>query len=102
NLINRSEFEASLRRIRYDNLNGKYHSEWITKDSDAIYNRVAALIQAIGRIERVWAKMPNQYIVMNREVWNLFAVFCTRPQFQDVLEARMPIVSSNLQSIFEQ
>lgn len=101
-LISRMEFEAALRRIRFENLNSKYHSEWVTKDGDAIYNRIAALIQAIGRIERVWTPMPDQIIMMNREVWNLFAVFCTRPQFQDVLERRMPIISSNLQAIFKQ
>ena len=102
NLINRDEFEAALRRIRFENLNQKYHKEWVTKAEESYYNRIAALIQAIGRIERVWSPMPDQTVVMNQEVWNLFAVFCTRPQFEDVLTSRMPIVSGNLQSIFAQ
>lgn len=102
-IITRSEFENCLRRVHTDSqLNGKYHMEWATKRSESVYNRLAALIQALGRIERVWETLPNQTVVFSRDVWQVFQLFCTRPQFEDIFSKRLPIVSSNLQSIFEQ
>lgn len=102
-IITRNQFETALRRVHSDSgLNGKYHREWATQGSESVYNRLAALIQALGRIERVWKKMPDQTVVFSKDVWQIFQLFCTRPQFEDVFRSRMPIVSSNLHSIFEQ
>lgn len=101
-VISRDEFEKSLRSIHFDNLNARYHNEWATKGSESVYNRMAALIQALGRIERVWRALPDQTVVLSKDVWQVFELFCTRPQFAEVFENRMPIISSNLQEIFAQ
>jgi hypothetical protein len=102
-IITRNQFETALRRVHSDaGLNAKYHKEWATQGGESVYNRLAALIQALGRIERVWKRMPNQTVVFNRDVWQIFQLFCTRPQFEDVFRSRMSIVSSNLRAIFEQ
>jgi hypothetical protein len=100
-VITRNDFEKALSLIHTIDLNTAYHTNSSTRD-DAILNRIATFIQAIGRIERVWREMPNQTVILSKEVWQIFELFCTRPQYADLIERRMSIISSNLQQIFTQ
>lgn len=100
-VITRQEFEEILAHLHTTNLNEKYHQNALTR-GDATLNQVATFIQALGRIERVWHPMKDQTVTMSRDVWNIFELFCTRPQYESVLQDKLKTTSSNLSSIIEQ
>ena len=66
--------------------------------ADYQLNTIAALIQALGRIERVWAATPDQHVVLCREAYHAFQRFLA-PEFDGVREMRERMISSNLRSV---
>lgn len=99
-----SDTEITVERHfeRYlENIRAKYNpfNEIYLKSHDGILNQLAVYIQAIGRIERVWEKMDNQYIYFRREVYELFEMFSTSNDFINVKQKIFPYLSGNLQSL---
>ncbi len=68
---------------------------------DALLNNMATFMQALGRVERVWSKMPDQTVLFSGEVYSCFQAFCS-PRYDSLREEREPIISDNLQQIFTQ
>ncbi len=79
--------------------NQDYHQQSAT-EKDAFLNNMAIFMQAMGRVERVWSKMPDQSIVMSHDVYLSFQRFCS-PEFDYISEDRDPIISGNLQSVLD-
>lgn len=81
--------------------NRSYHQNNSTK-SDSLLNRIAAFIQAIGRIEREWnVDTPQQTIVMSREVYDYFRTYLLE-DYEYIRASRKQIISHNLKQVFEQ
>lgn len=98
-LIDENQFKIYLNKIRsITDFNAFY-----LKTNDGLCNRVAVYIQAIGRIERVWAKMNDQTIHLDREVYNDLEDFATQTEdYLQVLnfEKNKPYFSHNVNELF--
>jgi len=78
--------------------NRRYQMDTNTR-FDALFNHMATFMQALGRVERVWSKMPDQTVLFSRDVYGHFQRFCA-PEFEQVRQRRELMVSNNLQRIF--
>lgn len=101
-IISEKQFKIYLNNIRNaDTINALY-----LKTADALYNRVATYIQAIGRIERSWNKVDNQIIRLEREVYNVLEDFCkiddgNEKRYRQKYLSNLPFYSSNIKQMFE-
>ncbi|MBI5666482.1 MAG: hypothetical protein HZC41_00620 [Chloroflexi bacterium] len=98
--FSRNEFLYILSDLRDAGINYRYHRNKNTR-FDLICNQVAALIQALGRIERVWKPMQAQTLMLSEDVFQIFQAYCTRPEFASVREAREAFLSANLRAVQE-
>ena len=89
-------FKQFLGNIRTQDLNSFYKTT-----NDALLNRVASYIQALGRAERTWSKTPDQTVRLHPDVYRDFERFCTDEDFQYIVGERWALFSSNTQRIFE-
>ena len=81
--------------------NRQYHKNHSTKP-DALLNRIATYIQAIGRIERTWdVLIPYQSLVLSREVYADFRDFLS-DDYQYLREEREKLISHNLSQVLKQ
>lgn len=101
-IISEKQFKIYLNNIRNaDAINTLY-----LNTADALYNRVATYIQAIGRIERSWDKVDNQVIRLEREVYNTLEDFCKvdngdDKRYRQKYLINLPFYSSNVKQMFE-
>ena len=100
-VISEQQFKNHLANIRNNQLNNYYRNQPDT-GRDSTLNQLAAFVQALGRIERVWGAMDEQTVRLRREVYQVFEVFCTRSEYEHLRETRQKIISNNLQQVFEQ
>lgn len=100
-IISEERFKAALANIRNAALNDRYHNDMATA-MDALLNRLATFIQALGRIERIWHQMPDQAVRMSRDVWETFETFCTQPEYLPLRENRQSTISGNLRQVLQQ
>ncbi len=98
-LLSSERFRRYLANIRYPGLSQEYRDN-VSTARDALLNRVATYIQAIGRVERAWVKMPDQLLRCSREVYDDLATFCTGSAYADVFESRQNLNSPNLQCVW--
>lgn len=75
--------------------------------SDGLYNRVAIYIQALGRVERIWEKMEDQIIRLDKEVYNDLEDFCKiddgdYKRYRQQYLKNLPYYSHNVSRMFEQ
>lgn len=70
--------------------------------SDAILNRVVTLIQALGRIERIWQAVPDQHVVLAPEVYDVLRQFIVEPDFEHLRQHRSALNSANVSAIFDE
>lgn len=77
--------------------NGDYQENKSTH-ADALLNHIATFMQALGRIERVWAEMPDQTVVLSRDVYTHFQEFCG-PEFDQLRQERESFISENLRQL---
>lgn len=99
--ISETEFRAKLGTLHQPldwNHAYQHHARMY---ADYQLNTIAALIQAMGRTERVWTPLPDQNIVLCREAYHAFQCFLA-PEFDGIREARERMVSHNLQSVLTQ
>lgn len=68
---------------------------------DALFNQMSTFMQALGRVERIWAKTPDQTVLFSRDVYHRFQTFCL-PEYEEIRLQREAILSANLQKIFAQ
>ena len=101
-IVSEQWFKATLDNLRNPNLNHNYRNGLGAISSDALLNRLARYIQALGRIERVWQPMADQTIVLCREAYQDFQVYCTRAQYDYIRNERQATASNNLRQVFEQ
>jgi hypothetical protein len=80
--------------------NSTYHTHDRTR-YDAHLNSITAFSQALGRIERIWKKIPNQQALVSCEVYQHFQRFCL-PEFEQLRAERDAFMSSNLRQILQQ
>jgi hypothetical protein len=99
--ISRARLTTILSNLRDRSLNSRYRSDLATM-SDALLNQMAALIQALGRVERVWHEVPSQTVTMSDDVLAIFDKFLFDIEFDDMRANRAEIISSNLQQVFDQ
>jgi hypothetical protein len=98
-LLSPDRFRRYLANIRYAGLSQEYRDN-VSTARDALLNRLATYIQALGRIERAWVKMPDQVVRCGREVYNDLVLFCTGEAYADVFESRRTRNSPNLERIW--
>lgn len=99
--ITRSRFESVLSNLRDASLNTRYRKD-VSTTSDAILNQIATLIQALGRIERVWEPVPSQTVTMSDDVFEVFQKFMLDLEFEEIRNNRTAIISTNLRQLLEQ
>lgn len=101
NLIQQREFRQMLHSLHHSSSwNNAYHNGRYTRQ-DAHLNAMAAFKQALGRIERIWDKMPAQRVFMSSEVYQHFQRFCS-PAFDGLRTDRDAFISGNLRQILQQ
>ena len=67
--------------------------------TDALLNHMATFMQALGRIERIWTRMPDQTVLFNRDVYHHFQAFCSS-DYKELRQQRESMISNNLQQVF--
>ena len=97
-VITEKEFRIYLKKIRRIEDFNKFY----TTTEDGLSNRVATYIQALGRVERVWEKMDNQVIRLEREVYNHLEDFATQEDNWRNFEKNKPYFSQNVGDMFTQ
>lgn len=101
NIINEARFRQVLNTLHASKeWNQRYQNDPSTAP-DALFNHMAAFMQALGRVERVWIKMEDQTILLSRDVYQHFQAFCA-PEFSGLRERREPLISNNLRQVFDQ
>lgn len=98
-LLSPDRFRRYLANIQHAGLSQEYRDTLSTM-RDALLNRVATYIQALGRVERAWVKMSDQLVRCRREVYDDLVVFATYPSYADVFGVRGSLNSPNLQRIW--
>jgi hypothetical protein len=94
--ISEGRLKELLRNIRHiDYFNSDYLSL-----KDGKLNQIAIFIQALGRIERVWSAMPDQFVRLSRDVYEVFEIFCTSNEFSEIKAQFEKHASNNLLSLF--
>lgn len=102
-MISQSTFLSLLENIRFNDFNSEYrYSPNRGLSDDSLKNRIATYIQALGRTERVWHKIPDQHIVLSHEVLDDFKVFSSEDNFAYIREERQSRLSNNLAQVLEQ
>lgn len=102
-VISAERFFGILENLRNDRSNIEYRAGKNSElQADSLKNRIATYIQALGRIERVWAKMPTQTIFLAQEVFDDFARFVQDDIFAYLHQSRRERLSSNLARMMEQ
>lgn len=101
-VISADRFFGVLENLRNDRSNSEYRiGKNIELQADSLKNRVATYIQALGRIERVWERMPTQTIFLAEEVFDDFARFVQDEVFAHLHQARRNRLSSNLSRMMD-
>jgi len=103
-IISETDFITRVGSIRNNELNRWYqlHTNPDLK-KDWLLNQLAIFIQALGRSERVWRKMPDQTVRLRTEIYDeIFEKFCRDEQYGALREQRKAIISQNLTEIFSQ
>lgn len=80
--------------------NRRYQKDVSTR-VDALFNHMSTFMQALGRVERIWERMPDQTVLLSREVYGHFQRFCS-PEFEQLRQERELTISNNLQQVFAQ
>jgi hypothetical protein len=102
-VISTERFFGVLENLRHDRSNSEYRSgKNIELQADSLKNRIATYIQALGRIERVWAKIPTQTVFLAEEVFDDFARFVQDDVFVHLHQSRRGRLSGNLAQMMEQ
>jgi len=96
--LSQHEFQQKLSQVhRAQRWNNDYRTHPATK-SDHQRNSAAALIQALGRIERVRAETPDQTVLLAEEAYQTFERYLMDDNGQ-LAERREPISSDNLRQV---
>jgi hypothetical protein len=80
--------------------NRRYQNDVSTR-VDALFNHMSTFMQALGRVERIWERMPDQTVLLSREVYGHFQRFCS-PEFEQLRQERELTISNNLQQVLAQ
>jgi len=99
--LSETEFKAKLGTLHQPHDWNQAYQHHARMYADYQLNTIAALIQAMGRIERVWTPIPDQNVVLCREAYHTFQRFLS-PEFDGIREARERMISYNLQCVLTQ
>jgi hypothetical protein len=99
--ISEDTFRARLTTLEApDDWSSRYQHDPST-GYDALLNNMATFMQALGRIERVWHAMPDQTVLLSKEVHQRFLAF-VQEDYDHIREGRDAIISDNLRKLFLQ
>lgn len=101
-IVSQGKFRSFISNLRDKGLSNWYLNPSNTTRKDAVLNQLATFIQALGRIERVWAAMDDQTIRLRREVYDIFDTFCTNEHYEEIRKGRESVISNNLRQVFTQ
>lgn len=96
--IGRGKFLTLLQRL------DKVH-RWNTEyrqTEDGVLNQFALILQAMGRIERVWARMPDQQVRVAAEVLQVLGRVLKDGNLEALWQDIAPYCSQNVRSVMEQ
>lgn len=96
--ITKQQFKGYLGNIRDS---GSFNRSYISTP-DGMLGQLSIIIQALGRVERVWAKMENQTIRLEDSVYNVLEKFVTDKAYFSIRERLKNYFSNNLQEAFSQ
>lgn len=99
--LSETEFKAKLGTLHQPHDWNQAYQHHTRMYADYQLNTIAALIQAMGRIERVWTPIPDQNVVLCREAYHTFQRFLS-PEFDGIREVRERMISYNLQCVLTQ
>ncbi|HLY26219.1 MAG TPA: hypothetical protein VKQ72_07755, partial [Aggregatilineales bacterium] len=99
--LSESEFIAKLGTIHQPQDWNQAYQHHPRMYADYQLNTVSALIQALGRIERVWAPLSDQTVILCREAYHAFQQFLA-PEFDTIRESRESLISQNVRQVFAQ
>lgn len=98
--LSQKEFTSLLSKLHAPNEWNNRYQHHPSTSSDYLLNSMAAFIQALGRIERVWQPMPDQTLFLSSEIYRAFQQFIL--QHAHIREERETTISNNLRQVFEQ
>jgi len=99
-LISEARFRHVLGTVHIPrDWNVRYQTDLGT-GADALANHMATFIQALGRVERVWRAMPDQTVLLSREVYGRFEVFCG-DEYEALRQRRERVTSANVRQVFD-
>jgi len=99
--LSESEFKAKLGTLYNPSGWNNDYREHPKMRSDYHFNTLSSLIQALGRIERVWEKMPEQHVILCAEAYHAFERLFI-DDFEWFHSRRQPFNSHNLSMLLEQ
>nr|BBH91724.1 hypothetical protein KTC_64750 [Thermosporothrix sp. COM3] len=100
-LLSLAQFRQMLTTIHASaGWNSSYHKQACTRH-DAHLNSVTNFFQALGRIDRIWEKMPDQQALISQEVYQHFQRFCL-PEFEQLRAEYEAFMPNNLRQILLQ
>ncbi|MDO7846998.1 hypothetical protein Q5H92_11565 [Hymenobacter sp. M29] len=67
--------------------------------TDGVLNQFSVLVQALGRIERVWQAMPEQRLYLDRDVYGVLARVAAEPELAAERESYLRYASGNMQTL---
>jgi hypothetical protein len=76
----------------------RYNAEYL-HTTDGVLNQFSVLVQALGRIERVWQPMPAQRLYLARDVYGVLARVAADPALAAERENYLRYASGNMQTL---
>jgi hypothetical protein len=94
-LISEAQAAAELGHIRQLH---KFNKPYLGTD-DGVLNQFSVLVQALGRIERVWQPMPNQELWLDDTVYGVLEQVATKPSLAAAVRDYLRYASANMQTL---
>ncbi|WP_151089172.1 hypothetical protein [Hymenobacter baengnokdamensis] len=76
----------------------RYNAEYLNT-TDGVLNQFSVLVQALGRIERVWQHMPEQRLCLARDVYGVLARMAADPELATECDNYLRYASGNMQTL---
>ncbi|TVT41858.1 hypothetical protein FNT36_10580 [Hymenobacter setariae] len=94
-LISEEQAVGQLGHVRHLN---RFNRTYLALN-DGVLNQVSVVVQALGRIERVWQPMPDQELWLDDAVYAVLEKFATRPELAADCRNYLRYASANMQTL---
>ncbi len=94
-LISEEQAIGQLGHVRHLN---RFNRTYLALN-DGVLNQVSVVVQALGRIERVWQPMPDQELWLDDAVYAVLERFATRPELAADCRNYLAYASANMHTL---